>query len=343
MKEKVSIIILNYNGKQFLKECLESVLVQSYSEFEIILFDNASTDGSVEFVTSSFTDKRIKIFSSDENLGFAGGNNEALKHCTGDLIVLLNNDTKSETEWLRHLVKAVHAGNTIASSFVRTKGIPEKYYETNGSVSYLMYNIMNVFPEIEDEIYPNGCSLIFRKSEVGEPFDSDYFYYGEDVYLGLWARFNGMKVKFVKDSVVHHYGGGTDTKNSKKTFYTERNKFLNLYLFFSGFFVLRVLPYIALYHTARTVSSFFSPRVSFTGTLKAYIWFYFNIPVILKKRRELRKSFKAHEKEVIRYISSKVVNDGSALKRLINGLSYCYSRLVGIKPAEYFQKRENNN
>jgi len=337
----ISIIILNYNGKRFLRECLDSVLGQTYREFEIILFDNASTDGSIAFVTSTFTDKRIKVISSVENLGFAGGNNEALKHCSGELIVLLNNDTVVENDWLEQLVKAMQSRNTIASSFVKTKGIPEKYYETNGSVSYLMYNIINVFPEIEDEFYPNGCSLIFRKSEIGEPFDSDYFYYGEDVYLGLRARFKGMKIKFVKDSVVHHYGGGTDTKNSKKTFYIERNKFLNLYLFFSGFFIFRVLPYIALFHTARTIISFFSPDVSFTGTLKAYLWFYMNIPVILKKRSELRKSFKVSEKEVIRSVSCKIFNDESALKKLINGLSYYYSRTVGLKPVEYFQKHEN--
>ena len=72
-------------------------------------------------------------------------------------------------------------------------------------VSYLMYNIMNIFPDKEDEFYPNGCSLIFRKSEIGEPFDPDYFYYGEDTYLGLKARFMGMRIKFAKDSIAVSY------------------------------------------------------------------------------------------------------------------------------------------
>lgn len=231
MNEPVSIIILNYNGKKYLKDCLSSVLRQSYSEFEIILFDNNSTDGSESFVRENFSDPRIRIITSNVNLGFAGGNNEALKYTNNDLIVLLNNDTKVENDWLRYLVESVKDKNTIASSFVITEGIDSRYYESNGSVSYLMYNIMNIFENREGEFYPNGCSLIFRKSEIPVPFDIDYFYYSEDLYLGLKARFMGMKVIFVKESVVHHLGGGGYSLSRDKTFYQERNRLLNLFIF----------------------------------------------------------------------------------------------------------------
>lgn len=341
MTEKVSVIILNHNGKKFLKDCLESVLAQSFTDFEIIFFDNASTDGSLQFVKDTFKESRIKAIESKENLGFAGGNNEALKHCGNDIIVLLNNDTTVEKDWLINLVMAVKDKNTIASSFVKTEGIPEKYYETNGSVSYLMYNIMNIFPEIEDEFYPNGCSVIFRKSETGEPFDSDYFYYGEDVYLGLKARFMGMKIKFVKESVVHHFGGGTESATEKKTFYMERNRFLNLYQFFSIGFLIKMVPYIAFNHNTKILASIFSSKYSFIGILKAYFWFYVNIPLVAKKRRKLRKSFKVNEKDVIKYMSCKVFNDERAVNKLINQISYFYTRLAGIKPVEYYQKNSS--
>ena len=341
MNELVSIIILNYNGKQFLGECLSSVLKQQYSSFELILFDNNSTDGSCEYVKEKFTDNRIKIIHSDINLGFAGGNNEALKHCSGDLVVLLNNDTVTRSGWLESLVNAVKDGNTVASSFVITEGIPEKYYRTNGSVSYMMYNIMNVFPAIEDVFYPNGCSVIFRQSEIGVPFDSDYFFYGEDVYLGLKARFKGMKIKFVKDSVVDHKGSSTNTANTFRTFCRERNRFLNLYTFFSVSFIIKMIPYITFNHTLRTIQAFFSRDLSLTGVVKAYLWFYFNLPAVLKKRRSLKEFKLNHENNIIKYMSSKVLNTDSPFAGILNSISYMYSRLTGIKPVEYYQNKEN--
>ena len=340
MSEPVSIIILNYNGKQFLQKCLNSVLSQSYENFEVILFDNSSDDGSIEFLKSNFKDNRLKVIESITNLGFAGGNNEAVKYTLNDLIVLLNNDTEPEKNWLKYLVEAVKEKNTIASSFVITEGINPKYYESNGSVSYCMYNVMNIFKNIEDEFYPNGCSLIFRKSEIPVPFDSDYFYYSEDLYLGLKARFAGMKIKFIKGSVVHHFGSGARTVNKMRTFYQERNRLLNLYTFFSIWFLIRMLPLIYVVKTARLFQAFFSKRLSYLGMLKAYLWFYFHIPTILKKRKELKKIKKVPEKEVVKYMTSKLLNHESTANKFINRLSYYYSRLAGVKPIEYYQNKE---
>jgi GT2 family glycosyltransferase len=340
MIEPVSIIVLNYNGRQFLNDCISSVLAQSYVDFELIFFDNYSIDQSVNYVKQTFTDPRIKIIESPKNLGFAGGNNEALTHCKYDLIVLLNNDTKVDKDWLKFLAEAVEDPNTVASSFVITKGIPEKYYKSNGSVSYLMYNVMNIFENPEQEFYPNGCSTIFRKSEIGIPFDSDYFYYGEDVYLGLKARFSGMKVKFAGKSMVHHFGSGSDSGGEQKTFYNERNRFLNLYLFFSIWFIIRLIPYIAFNHTSKLIISPFTKKYSFISLLKAYFWFYINVPTIAKKRNDLKKIKKVTEKDVIKFMTSNIFNDESLIEKIFNSISYIYSRIFGIKPVEYYRKNK---
>ncbi len=337
MNEPVSIIILNYNGKRFLKNCFDSVLNQSYQNFEIIFFDNNSSDGSVEFIKENFKSEEITIIKSDKNIGFAGGNNEAIKHAKSDLVVLLNNDTICDREWLKYLVEAVKEKNIIASSFVITEGINPIYYKSNGSISYGMYNVMNIFNNIEDEFYPNGCSLIFRKSEIGLPFDSDYFYYSEDLYLGLKARFLGMKVMFIKDSVVHHFGGGASTANMMRTFYQERNRWLNLYTFFSFWCIIRLLPVISALKTAKFFQAIFSSRYSFTGIVKAYLWFYFHIPTIVKKRKALRQFKKVSEKDVIKFMTSKLLNEESPFSKIINSLSYIYSRMLGIKTFEYYK------
>jgi GT2 family glycosyltransferase len=341
MNEPVSIIILNYNGKQFLQNCFHSVLNQSYQNFEIIFFDNNSADGSVEFVKENLKNEKITIVKSDKNIGFAGGNNEATKRAKNDLVVLLNNDTSCDKDWLKYLVEAVKEKNTVASSFVVTEGVNPKYYESNGSISFGMYNVMNIFDNIEDEFYPNGCSLIFRKSEIGVPFDSDYFYYSEDLYLGLKARFLGMKVKFIKESVVHHFGGGASTANMMKTFYQERNRWFNLYTFFGPWFIIRLLPVISVVKTAKLFQAIFSNRYSFTGVLKAYLWFYFHIPTIVKKRKALRQFKKVPEKEVIKFMTSKLLNEESTLSKIINSFTYFYSRMFGIKTIEYYKSAES--
>ncbi len=339
MNEPVSIIIVNLNGKRFLQKCLGSVLNQSYRNFELVFFDNNSDDGSPEFVRDNFKDERIRIIESAANTGYAGGCNEAVKHAANDLIVLLNNDTETERNWLKYLAEAVKEKGTIASSFVITQGIDTRYYQTNGSVSYCMYNVMNIFRNIEDVFYPNGCSLIFRKSEISFPFDSDYFYYSEDLYLGLKARFMGMEVKFARESVVRHLGGGTSSADSLKTFYRERNRYLNLYTFFSISFLIRSLPVISIVKTARLIQALFSGKHSFGGMLKAYLWFYFHLPTVLRKRNQLNKFKRTHENEIIRYMTSKLLNGESPGEKFINRMSYYYSRLVGLRPIEYYRNK----
>jgi GT2 family glycosyltransferase len=202
-----------------------------------------------------------------------------------------------------------------------------------------MYNIMNIFTDPEEEFYPNGCSLIFRKSEISKPFDPDYFYYSEDLYLGLKARFAGMRIKFVKNSLVHHFGSGSGSASEKKTYYSERNRLLNLYLFFSFWTVARLLPYIIFNHTAKLFISIFSSKFSFKGLIKAYLWFYINIPLILKKRKELKNEFRTGESEIIAKMSSKIINEDTNGPSFINKLSYFYSRLVGFKPVEFFSRK----
>ncbi len=111
---RVSIIIVNYNGKHLLGECLTSVFAIAYPKeaYEVIVIDNNSSDDSVAFLSSHFPN--IHLIRSDENLGFAGGNVLGLKNATGEYIVLLNSDTKVDKLWLTELVKAAEPANVGA-------------------------------------------------------------------------------------------------------------------------------------------------------------------------------------------------------------------------------------
>ncbi|HAP35973.1 MAG TPA: hypothetical protein DCQ28_08550, partial [Bacteroidetes bacterium] len=122
------------------------------------------------------------IIKSNKNLGFAGGNNLGVKNAKGELIVLLNNDTVVHQGWLQGLANAITNENVAAaSSLIKTEGIPDKYYEKNGSINFLGHNIMRIFDEPTDIFFAGGASMIFKKDIIGVPFDEDYFVYGEDV------------------------------------------------------------------------------------------------------------------------------------------------------------------
>jgi hypothetical protein len=88
---KVSVIIVNYNGKKWLKKCFDSLIHQTYKEFEIIFVDNNSSDDSIEFLEKNYQDSRIRVIESGANLGFSGGNNLGIKESRGEYILLLNN------------------------------------------------------------------------------------------------------------------------------------------------------------------------------------------------------------------------------------------------------------
>lgn len=347
MIELVSIIILNFNGKKYIQNCINSVLKQTYSNFEIILVDNGSTDGSIEFVKENFSDERIKLFRLEKNLGFAGGNNFGFKYSSGSYIVLLNNDTIVEKNWLKELVKSIdkfeNAG--IVQSLIKTENIPEKYYKKNGSINFLGHNIMEVFP-IDDNgkgiiLLAGGASLIFKRGLLKEDriFPEEYFLYSEDTYLSLYSIFLGKTNYHNSKSVVHHLGGGTTKNQDRKfiTFYQERNRILNFLIFFKVSFLLKIVPYLVLNLLFKIFISIIFKRYSFLGIIKSYYWILNNLQYI-KNEREKISGFKlVPDEKVISLLTYKLFNGNNILERFINYLSKLYCIILRIKTVEFIK------
>ncbi len=331
----VSVIIVNYNGKHFLSDCLNAVLAQTGVSFEIILVDNGSTDGSGELIRERYPD--VRLVEARTNLGFAGGNNLGVGHARADLVVLLNNDTIVAQNWLAPLVRSLERPDVcVASSLVINRGMPERYYRRNGSLNLIGHNIMEVFFRTENLFYCSGASLIFRKNLFGLPFESEYFAYCEDVYLGLRARFMGMRVLHVNESVVDHIGGGTvGTRRSARIWMLqERNRILNLLLFFTPWTVLRVLPVLAVSQAAKLCLAVSSPRYRLLGLLWAWLWLLSHPAFILRHRGSLAGDKKVGDVEVISWMSGRVVQGESAPARLVNTVSVGYFNAVGLKTIE---------
>ena len=179
--------------------------------------------------------------------------------------------------------------------------------------------------------------MIFRKDVLGIPFDDDYFVYAEDVYLGLRSRFAGYQVKHTNASSLNHVGSGTskNQRNTFLTFYQERNRILNLLLFFSPYTILRVLPYLVMNSIAKMFASLIGMKYSLVGLVKAYGWFFLHVPLIMQKRDKLRKEQKVDDKNVIRYMTCKMTNGESVVGKMINSISLTYCRLVNLKTIEF--------
>jgi GT2 family glycosyltransferase len=340
---RVSIVIVNHNGEQYLEGCLRSVLSQEGIGFETILVDNGSTDNSVTFVRSAFPN--IRIVENHRNLGFAAGNNLGVEEARGEYIAFLNNDVKVERNWLRELIEPLESDRAdLVSSLVLTEGISSRYYEKNGTLSLLGYNIMRVFDDRETLFYVTGCAMAFRRRDFPKPFDDDYVFYSEDTYLSLRARFLGLRLMQASRSVVQHVGSGTAGRLSRRvrTFYQERNRLLNILLFFENEMIMKLMPMIVVSFAARSVHAVFSLLIvdkrrqkSLLGVLQGYLWFPTHIRKVRQKRRAIHEEKRVKDEEVISLMSCKVTNAENLLGRVLNRMACTYCRFSGIRTVEF--------
>lgn len=231
----LSVVIINYNGGNFLQRAVDSLAAQTYRDFELIVFDNASTDGSAGAVDLSSL-PAARLVKNPENIGFAAGNNRAAEMASGKWLVLLNPDTVAEPDWLQKLVEAAlaHPGCKTFASAQLDLNMPE--IMDGAGDAYLGFGIpwRGGFGRPAREMPgPGWCfsacgasamydMALFR--EIGG-FDERFFCYCEDVDLGFRLQLAGHDCLFVADAVVHHAGSGITGRVSPfSTYHGTRNR-----------------------------------------------------------------------------------------------------------------------
>jgi len=239
MFSKVAVIVITHNGKKYLKQCFESLLNQSYKDFEIFLLDNASTDGSSDFVRQNFP--KVKIIRFNRNLGFSKGYNRAIGMVDADYIALLNDDTKVHFRWLEELVKAINIDKRVAAvgSKILFYQNPAVVQHAGGKITPIGAGMDIGFGEPIDGKYNIkryvgyvcGAAMLIDKKifeEVGG-FDEDYFAYFEDVDLCWRFWLHGYKVLYVPTSIVYHKFGGSwgGRLTVPRLFFSHLNKLRN--------------------------------------------------------------------------------------------------------------------
>jgi GT2 family glycosyltransferase len=327
----VSIIILNYNGIALLDDCLKSVFATDYRPLEVLLVDNGSTDGSVAFVRSRFPE--VRLLALTRNLGFAGGNNRGVESATGDYVVLLNNDTRVEPGWVKALLMFLEdPGVAIVTSRVVTEGVPDRYYTKNGSLNYLGYNIMRVFNDLSLVFFAGGASLMFRRQIVGKPFLDEYFLYHEDVYLSWRMRLAGYKIRMAQDSSVFHLGSVTASRQASSlvTFYQERNRLLNCFLLYEISTLFRLLPLFVADGVVKLALSVVAGRKSPLGIVRAYVWCLTHARWILNQRRVHQAVRTVSDREILSWMSPRLLDHEGSLASAMNALAKLYARLMRL-------------
>lgn len=249
----VSVIIVNWNGSAVLPRCLEALSVQTYQDYEIIIVDNASSDGSVDQLEASYP--HIIILRLKENLGFAIANNLGAKQARGRWLVLLNNDAFPAPDWLESLVKAAAKYPDYAafgSKLIRAEnhdildGIGDKYH-ISGLAWRAGYNHPVVEAPIQpEEIFsPNAAAVLYQRKafmQVGG-FSEYFFIYHEDVDIGFRLRLQGYRCIYIPDAVVYHMGSAsTSIKSDFSVYYGHRNLVWSFVQNMPGYLFWKYLP-----------------------------------------------------------------------------------------------------
>lgn len=205
---KVFVIVLNYNGKRTISRCLTSIYRSDYQNFETIVVDNASRDGSIETVRQNFQTAHVII--NQANLGFAAGNNVAIRFALekfADYVLLLNNDAYLEPTTISALVLQVQKDKKtgmINPLILNNKG---KIWFEGGKIDWLKMKTFHSKPENEKSSdYLCGCAMLISKEvfrKIGL-FDEKFFLYYEDTDLSLRAKKAGFSLLIDRSTKIVH-------------------------------------------------------------------------------------------------------------------------------------------
>jgi GT2 family glycosyltransferase len=298
---KVTVLIVNWNGEQFLERCLTALLAQTVTPYEIILVDNASTDGSLE-IARRFPS--VRLLAQNSNTGFARGNNLAINAAAAgsEWIALLNPDAFPEPRWLEECLLSAQLNpqfDIFASKLLNAAdptvldGAGDAYH-----VSGLVWRTAHGIPASalqgsEYEVFSScAAAALYRRSallEVGG-FDEDFFCYVEDVDLGFRLRLAGYRCLYVPKSVVHHVGSGaTGGKNSDfSVYHGHRNLVWTFVKDMPGLLFWLLLPLHVMVNLASIIWFAFrgQGRVVWRAKRDALL----GLPKMWRKRQQIQKS-----------------------------------------------------
>ena len=316
MSDKVSVIIVNWNGEQFLDRCLAALMAQTVKPHEIILVDNASSDRSLK-IARKFPS--VRLMAQDRNTGFARGNNLAIEAASkeSEWIALINPDAFAEPHWLEALLAATESnpgfdmfGSKLVNAVDPTKldGAGDAYHMSG--LVWRMGHGSAVLASAESEVFsPCAAAALYRRSALHElgGFDEDYFCYVEDVDLGFRLRLAGYRCLYVPQSVAHHVGSGTTggQHSDFAMYYGHRNLVWTFVKDMPGILFWLLLPLHVLLNLVSII--WFSLRGQGDVIWRAKRDALLGLPKMWRKRQHIQKTRVASIGEVWQQLDKRMI------------------------------------
>jgi GT2 family glycosyltransferase len=339
---RASVIIVSYNQRTMLDACLRSLLLCTNSNDEIILVDNASSDGSAQHIEATFSN--VHVIQSSKNLGFASGSNLGASNALGNYLVFLNPDTEVSPGWLEELITPLEndTGIGLATSKILLLNNPHRI-NTAGNNIHLSGLTMcrglglkaEALTKSTEVNAVSGAGFIIRRDlfERLHGFDPDFFMYMEDADLSWRSRIAGYKCLYIPSSVMYHdyalrFG-------SKKTYYQERNRYLMLLKSLRWPTFLILMPMLLLMEVISWGFVLFREPNRYHNKLDAYKWIVTNWGSIQGKRFQVQLLRRVSDRELLLKNSWRISFDqvdegfvGSTARVIFNPLFYVFYRLI---------------
>lgn len=320
MSKKVSVIIPHFNGIDILRACLSTLYKNRFTEFETIVIDNGSVDGSQKYVKENFP--QVILVENEENLGYAGACNQGMEISSLPYVLLLNNDTEMPENFLEEMLKAIEAAPQVGMVQPKIISIQDKRFfdysgGAGGEMDILGYPFARgrIFDTVEMDhkqyermakqvFWTSGCALLLRKSVIEKVglLDEDFFAHQEEIDLNWRAQLAGFENRVTQKTHIFHYSGYTlRSDNQRKMYLNHRNNLIMMIKNYSLPLLFFTFPIRILFEMATVMADAAMWEGKRARAVLQSLYFILTNPIFIwKKRKAVQKLRKVSDRAIIK-------------------------------------------
>ncbi len=314
-RDLVSIIVLTYNSKNFLQSCLESISNLEYENFEVIIVDNNSTDGTKQKLSEIKLTKPIqtRIILNSENLGYNLGNKIGIDNAKGNFIAIVNPDVTLKQNWLQNIMKILKNNPEVVSvsgRFLNSKG---EIKSTGGIMDFYGAVRQRTLDEVNSKrfFYNPGSAFVYRRSVLSKiNLDPNIFMYYDDVDFAWQVRLLNYKTEYCENAdAVHFEGHSHPTFSPSKFYHIAKNRIYVCTKNYSFNRIIRRILQIAflifldsIYYSIKLKSSRY-----FLSGIKAGLWNLANFKKLRIERKKIQRQRNVSDTELEKFLNNKSI------------------------------------